>query len=45
LAGGQATATAMMWAMAMETRLAGNKEGKCKGGKANVNSNEGRWRR
>jgi hypothetical protein len=32
--------------MAKKTRLAGNKVGKCKGGKGNGNSNEGgqRWR-
>ncbi len=27
--GGQATAMATMWAMAKETRLVGNNEGKC----------------
>jgi hypothetical protein len=41
---GQATATAMSWTMATTTRLVGNKEGKCKGGKGNCNGNEGRWR-
>jgi hypothetical protein len=40
--GGQATATATTWAMTMETRLAGDKEGKCKGSKANGDGNEGR---
>jgi hypothetical protein len=30
--GGRATATATMWAMAMAMRLAGDKEGECKGG-------------
>jgi hypothetical protein len=39
--GGQATATAMTWVMAKETRLTGNNEGKCKGGKGNGNGNEG----
>ncbi len=34
-------ATAMMWAMAMAMRLAGNKEGKDKGGKGYGNGNEG----
>ncbi len=41
--GGQAMATVRTWAMATATRLAGNKEGKCKGGKGNANSNEGGW--
>ncbi len=40
--GGQATLTATMWAMAMETRLAGNEEGKCKGGIGNGKIDEGR---
>ncbi len=44
--GGQATAMATTWVMAMEMRLVGNKEGKCKGGKGNGNGNEGRqWQR
>jgi hypothetical protein len=42
--GRQATAMAKTMAMAMETRLAGNKEGKCKGGKGNGDGNEGRQR-
>ena len=42
--GGQATAMATTWAMATAMRLAGNKEGKCKGSKGNGNSNEGGWR-
>ncbi len=41
--GKQATAMATTWAMAMETRLASDKEGKCKGGKGNGNGDEGRW--
>ncbi len=32
---------AMMWAIAMATRLAGNKKGKGKGGKGNDNGVEG----
>jgi hypothetical protein len=36
-----ATATATMWAAVMATGLAGNKEGKGKGGKGKCNSNEG----
>ncbi len=32
--GGRAMATAMTWAVAMAMRLAGNEEGKCKGGKS-----------
>ena len=43
--GGQATATATMWAMVTETRPAGNKGGKCKGGNSYGNSDEGRRRR
>ncbi len=39
--GGQVTATVTTWAMATETRLAGDKEGKCKGSKGNGNGNEG----
>ncbi len=43
--GGGAMATAAMWTMAINTRLAGDKEGKCKGGMGNSNGNEGRqWR-
>jgi hypothetical protein len=42
--GGQATAMATMWEMATEARLAGNKEGKCKGGKSNDDGDEGRQR-
>jgi hypothetical protein len=34
-------ATATMWAIAMATRLAGNKEGKGKGGKGKCNGDEG----
>jgi hypothetical protein len=41
--GGQATGTAMTWAMAKAMRLVGDKEGKCKGGKFNCDSNEGGW--
>jgi hypothetical protein len=41
--GGRATATAT-WAMATETRLAGDKEGKCKGNKGNGDGNDGRRR-
>jgi hypothetical protein len=36
-----AMATATMWAMVMVTRLAGNKEGKGKGGKGKCDSDEG----
>jgi hypothetical protein len=36
-----ATVMATMWAMAMATRLVGDKEGKGEGGKGNDNSNEG----
>ncbi len=36
-----ARATAMTWAMAMVTRLAGKKEGKVKGSKGNGDSDEG----
>ncbi len=43
--GWQATATATMWAMVSETRLAGDEEGKCKGGKGNGDGDEGRRRR
>ncbi len=42
--GGQATAMATTWAMAMAMRLAGNEKGKCKGGKFNSNGDEGGWR-
>ncbi len=42
--GGQATAMATKWAMGTETRLVGNKEGRCKGGKGNGDGNEGRQR-
>jgi hypothetical protein len=41
--GGQATATATTWVMATAMRLAGDEEGKCKGGKFNSNGNEGGW--
>ncbi len=41
--GRQVTATAKMWAMATVTRLAGNKEGKCKGSKDNCNGDKGGW--
>ncbi len=43
--GGQAMGTVTTWAMAMATRLVGNKEGKCKGSRGNGNGNEGgrRW--
>ncbi len=34
------TATVTMWAMAMATRLAGNKESKGEGGKGNDTGNE-----
>ncbi len=34
-----ATVTAMMWAMATTTRMAGSEEGKGKSGKGNDNSN------
>jgi hypothetical protein len=30
-----------MWAMAMATRLVGDKEGKCKGGKGNIDGDKG----
>ncbi len=44
--GGQATMMATTWVIATETRLAGDKEGKCKGGKGNGDGDEGRqWRR
>ncbi len=33
--------TLMMWAMAMATRVAGNKEGNGKGGKDNDDGNKG----
>ncbi len=36
-----ATATAIMWVIATATRLAGDKEGKVKGGKGYGDSNEG----
>ncbi len=42
--GGRAMVRATTWAMATATRLAGDKEGKCKGGKGNCNGNEGGWR-
>ncbi len=42
--GGQSITMATTWAMAMTMRLAGNEEGKCKGGKGNCNGDEGRWR-
>ncbi len=42
--GGRATPMATTWVMAMAMRLAGNKEGKCKGGTFNSNGNEDRWR-
>ncbi len=44
--GRQATAMATTWAMATETRLVGDEEGKCKGSKGNGEGNEGRgwWR-
>ncbi len=35
-----ATAMATTWVMAMATRLAGNKEGKAKGGNGDGDSNE-----
>ncbi len=41
--GGQATATTMTWAMATAMRLAGDKEGECKGGTFNSDGNEDRW--
>ncbi len=41
---GRATATSTMWAMAMAMRLAGNEEGRCKGGTFNSDSNKDRWR-
>ncbi len=41
--GGWAMATARTWAMAMAMRLAGNEEGKCKGGKGNGDGDEGGW--
>ncbi len=43
--GGQATATATTWAMVTETRPAGDKRGKCKGGKGYGDGNEGRRQR
>jgi hypothetical protein len=36
-----ATVMASMWAMAMVTRLVGNREGKGEGGKGNGNGDEG----
>jgi hypothetical protein len=42
--GGQATAMATTWAMATVMRLAGDEEGKCKGGTFNSDGNENRWR-
>ncbi len=43
--GGQATMMATTWVMVTETRLAGNKRGKCKGSKGYGDGNEGRrWR-
>ncbi len=42
--GGRATATATTWAMATAMRLAGDEEGKCKGGKFNSDGNKGGWR-
>jgi hypothetical protein len=42
--GGRAMVIATTWAMATATRVAGNKEGKCKGGKGNCNGNKGGWR-
>ncbi len=42
--GGQATATATTWAMATAMRLAGNKEGECKGGAFNSDGDKDRWR-
>jgi hypothetical protein len=39
--GGQAMVTVTTWAMAMATSLAGNKEGKCKGGEGNGDGDEG----
>jgi len=36
-----ATVTATMWVMVMVIRLAGNKEGKCEGGKGEGDGDEG----
>jgi hypothetical protein len=43
--GGRATGTVTTWAMVTETRPAGDKRGKCKGGKGYGDGNEGRRRR
>ncbi len=43
--GGPATATATTWGMVTKTRLAGDKRGKCKGGKGYGDGDEGRLRR
>ncbi len=40
---GQATVTATTWAMAAAMRLAGDEEGKCKGGTFNSDGNKDRW--
>ncbi len=42
--GGQATVVATTWAMATAMRLAGDKEGKCKGGTFDSNGDKDRWR-
>ncbi len=42
--GGRAMAMATTWVMATAMRLAGDKEGKCKGGTFNSDGDEDRWR-
>ncbi len=42
--GGRGTATGTTWAMGTAIRLAGDKEGKCKGGTFNSGGDEDRWR-
>jgi hypothetical protein len=39
-----ATTMTTTWALVTATRLAGDKEGKCKGGKGNCGGDKGRWR-
>ncbi len=41
--GGQAMERATTWVMEVATRLAGDKEGKCKSGKGNCDNDEGGW--
>ncbi len=42
--GGRAMASVRTWAMATAMTLAGDEEGKCKGGKFNSDGDEGGWR-